>query len=151
MLNQESSVINLRQLNWTNNNRDVLSLAIETNIQDPTNATLLVHVKQAASLEQVINSSWSVISTDFVPVIENTAYNITLGVSAKDVNRLHSKVYYFDSNMTEISSDFIFGGKDGTFEGNLSKAVSPPPEAKFVELQTVGQTDSWKGCGVFFA
>ena len=37
--------------------------------------------------------------------------------------------------MTEISSDFIFGGKDGTFEGNLSKAVSPPPEAKFVELQ----------------
>ena len=95
MLNQESSVINLRQLNWTNNNRDVLSLAIETNIQDPTNATLLVHVKQAASLEQVINSSWSVISTDFVPVIENTAYNITLGVSAKDVNQTTFKSLLF--------------------------------------------------------
>ena len=95
ILNQESSGTNLRQLNWTNNNRDILSLAIETNIQDPTNATLLVYVKQAASLEQVINSSWSVISTDFVPVTENTAYNITLGVSAKDVNQTTFKSLLF--------------------------------------------------------
>jgi aldose sugar dehydrogenase len=135
LLDSQPSYSTLAELNWTNNNKDKLSLAIVTNIQDPTNVTLMVDIKQHSSEVQITNSSWSVISTDYIPVNENAAYNFSLGVSAKDVNQLHSKIYFFDSNKTEISSDFIFGGKDGTFKGNFSKVVSSPSGAKYSELQ----------------
>ena len=42
----------------------------------------------------------------------NKYYRYSLNFSAKDVNQLHSKVFYYDSNKTEIKDDFIFGGKD---------------------------------------
>ncbi len=43
-------------------------------------------------------------------------YNLTLDVSAKDANQLHSKVIYYDSNKKEIDDDTVFDGRDGTFE-----------------------------------
>ncbi len=133
--NLESSGISLHQLNWINNNKDELSFSIETNIQDSTNVTLIVAVKQAASPEKVTNSSWSVISTDFVPVTENASYYFSLGVSAKDVNQLHSKIYYYDFNKTETGVDYVFGGKDGTFDSNFSKVISTPKQTKYMQLQ----------------
>ena len=133
--NPQSSGISLHQLNWINNNKDKLNFAIETNIHDSTNVTVIVNVKQATSPEQTTNSSWSVISTDFVPVIENASYNFSLGLSAKDVNQLHAKVYYFDFNKTETGVDYVFGGKDGTFDANFSNVISPPKETKYMQLQ----------------
>jgi hypothetical protein len=135
LLEPEFLNMNLVQLNWTNNDKDTLSLALETNIHDPANVSLLVEIEQASSVTQITNSSWSVISTDFIPVNEMAAYNFSLDVFARDVNQLHSKVYYFDSNKTELSSDFIFGGEDGTFERNFSNVISTPPETKYTQLQ----------------
>jgi hypothetical protein len=60
-------------------------------------------------------TKWNTISIDFIPVNENAHYNFSLYLSAKDVNQLHSKINYFDSNKTEIKSVLISGGRSGTF------------------------------------
>jgi hypothetical protein len=61
-------------------------------------------------------------------------YNYDLDVSAKDVHKLHAKVVYYDSNRKEIGTDFIFGGKDGTFEENFSKTLLSPAGTKYIQL-----------------
>jgi hypothetical protein len=58
-----------------------------------------------------------------------------MDVSAKDVNQLHSKVIYFNSNKNETKSDFVFGGKDGSFENKYSQILSSPPGTKYIKLQ----------------
>ena len=67
---------------------------------------------------------------------DNKYYRYSLNFSAKDVNQLHSKVYYYDSNKTEIKDDFIFGGKDGTFYDTISNTLPIPSTASFIKLQT---------------
>src|SRR5512145_1803436 len=66
---------------------------------------------------------WEILSTDFIPIKNDTYYNYTLQISARDVNQLHSKVFYFDSNRTELGWDFIFGAKDGTFRDTFTNML----------------------------
>ena len=80
-------------------------------------------------------SYWGVISTDFIPTNDITYYNLTLDVSAKDVKQLHPKVFYYDSNKKEINWDFVFHGKDGTFEQGYKKILLIPLGAKYIKLQ----------------
>jgi aldose sugar dehydrogenase len=75
-------------------------------------------------------------------------YNYALDVSARDVNQLHSKVLYYDSNKKEITEDFIFGGKDGTFKDKFSNTRIPPNGTQYIKLQmwvrpTVGKNASY--------
>ena len=68
-------------------------------------------------------TKWNTISTDFIPVNENAHYNFSLYLSAKDVNQLHSKILYYDSNKTEIKSALIFGGKMVHSKGRIIKLI----------------------------
>jgi hypothetical protein len=80
-------------------------------------------------------TKWNTISTDFIPVNENAHYNFSLYLSAKDVNQLHSKISYFDSNKKQIKSVLISGGRSGTFEVPYMIIKSSPNGAKYMQLQ----------------
>jgi len=58
-----------------------------------------------------------------------------LNFSAQDVNQLHSKVYYFDSEKKEIKVDYIFGGRDGTFEDSITNLLPVPSNTSFIKLE----------------
>src|SRR5687768_9089618 len=119
---------------WINYDQDVLSISTEIDSPISGNGSLKVDVTPATSTAET-NSSWSIVSTDFIPIKEGQSYNYSLQVSAKDVNQLHSKVIYYDSNKNEINSDFIFGGRDGTFEDKFSNSFLAPNGTKYVQIQ----------------
>jgi hypothetical protein len=123
-----------KDIGWANYDQDVLSISTETDSPISGNGSLKVDVTPATSTAET-NSSWSIVSTDFIPIKEGQSYNYSLQVSAKDVNQLHSKVIYYDSNKNEINSDFIFGGRDGTFEDKFSKSFLAPNGTKYVQIQ----------------
>jgi hypothetical protein len=80
-------------------------------------------------------TKWNTISTDFIPVNENAHYNASLYISAKDVNQLHSKINYYDSNKTKIKSVLISDKRNGTFEVPYNKIDSSPNGTKYIKLQ----------------
>jgi hypothetical protein len=80
-------------------------------------------------------TKWNTISTDFIPVNENAHNNFSLYLSAQDVNQLHSKILYFDSNKKEIKSAFIFSGRNGTFEEPYNLVDTSPNGTKYMKLQ----------------
>jgi len=136
LMRQDSlAVTELGQIRWTNNDYDTLSVSTETNAPIFGNASLRVDIKPAATAKEIINTTWRVITTDFIPANKNGYHNYSLDVSAKDVNQLHSKLYHFDSNRKEISSDFIFGGRDGTFKQEFNNSILSPVAAKYMQLQ----------------
>ena len=122
-------------IGWANYAEDILSVSTETSAPISGNGSLRVDVQPARSITEAVNSSWSVVSTDFIPVKEGQFYNYGLEVSAKDVNQLHSKVIYYDLNKNEINSDFIFGGLDGTFQDKFSNSNLSPNGTKYAQIQ----------------
>ena len=79
------------------------------------------------------STNWGIISTDFLPAKEDTYYNYSLNVSAKDVNQLHSKVIYYDSNKKEIGSDFYLYRTNGTFNNNIKEKFIPVAGTKYLD------------------
>src|SRR5688572_4860344 len=121
---------NSSAFNWMNNQKDILSTSLETEgNKNFGNESLKVDIKQGNF------SYWGTISTDFIPISENTPYGLSLDVSAKNVNQLHSKVYYFNSSKQELKNELVFGGKDGTFNNALRNTVASPLGAKYLKLQ----------------
>jgi len=117
-------------INFTNNNKDILSISTETNRPIFGNNSLRVDVKPGND-----TTNWNTISTDFIPINENAYYNTSLYISAKDVNQLHPKITYFDSNKKQIKSVFVSGGRDGTFEAPYNLIDSSPNGTKYMQLQ----------------
>jgi len=117
---------------WINNDEDKLSVSVERKEPIEGNGSLRVDIKSVNSTNQ---SSWSVVTTDFIPISENKNYNYSLDVSAKDVNQLHSKVIYYDLNKKQIGADFIFHGKDGAFKQNFEKSFLSPAKTKYAQFQ----------------
>jgi len=135
-ISQESDASKIPgEIGWANYAEDILSISIETSAPISGNGSLKVDVQPARSIAEAVNSSWSVVSTDFIPVKEGQYYNYGLEVSAKDVNQLHSKVIYYDLNKNEINSDFIFGGRDGTFQDKFSNSILSPDGTKYAQIQ----------------
>lgn len=131
---------------WTNYAELTVSVSTEKDNPISGNGSLRIDIIPVTTVE-ADNSSWSVISSGSIPVMENTFYNYSLDVSAQDVNQLHSKVKYFDSNRSEIKEDFIFQGKDGTFEKGFSNSFLSPKRTEYAEIQiwvkqTYGKTAS---------
>jgi glucose/arabinose dehydrogenase len=120
---------------WINNDDDKLSVSMERKEPIAGNGSLRVDIKPATSVNESVNSSWSVVTTDYIPINENKNYNYSLDVSAKDVNQLHSKVIYYDLNKKQIGADFIFGGKDGIIEEKFDKSFLSPVKTKYAQFQ----------------
>lgn len=121
----------LRQLDWMNHDKELLSSSLESNNAIGGNTSLRVDIREGNK------TGWNTISTDYIPINENAYYNASLNISAKDVKQLHSKILYFDVKKKLVSEngDFIFGGKDGTFDGMFTFSVLPPIGAKYLKLQ----------------
>jgi hypothetical protein len=122
---------NLSQFGWVNNHKDILSTSLESNRSINGNNSLKVDIEKGNF------SYWGTVSSDFIPINENenASYSVSLALSAKDVKQLHSKVFYYDSNKKEISWDYIFGGRDGTFRDNFNNIITPPNATKYIKLQ----------------
>jgi hypothetical protein len=116
-------------------NKDILSISTETNKPISGNNSLRVDVKPSND-----TTKWYSMSTNFIPVNENTLYNASLYISAKDVNQLHSKINYLDSNKNEIKSAFISVGRNGTFQAPYSIIDSSPYGTKYLQLQILSRT-----------
>ncbi|HSA74420.1 MAG TPA: hypothetical protein VLD84_10755, partial [Nitrososphaeraceae archaeon] len=123
----------VRQLDWINYDKDLLSTSIESRNAIDGNASLRVNVKEGNK------TGWTTISTDYIPINENAYYNATLDISAKDVKQLHSKIFYYDveKKLVRENGDFIFEGKDGTFDDIFTSSVLPPIGAKYLKLQII--------------
>jgi hypothetical protein len=118
-------MINLfHSINYSNES----STSLKKSISIFGNSSLRVDIKPANT------TKWKTISTDFIPVNENASYNASLYISAKNVNQLHSKINYYDSNKTKIKSTFIFDGRNGTFDERYNKVDSSPNGTKYMKL-----------------
>jgi hypothetical protein len=80
-------------------------------------------------------SEWSTIYTGYIPINEQSYYNFGLDVSARNVKQLHSKVVYFDEDRKRIGDDYIFYGRDGTFQGAYPTSIVPPLGAKYLRIE----------------
>jgi hypothetical protein len=123
------------QLGWINENKDTLSISTESDGPISGNSSLRVDVQPASTINETVDSPWSVISSDFIPVRDSNYLEYSLNVAAKDVNQLHSKVYYYDSNKKEITWDFIFAGRDGTFQDSFKSSFATPKQAEYLKIQ----------------
>ena len=123
------------EIGWANYAEDILSISTETSAPISGNGSLRVDVQPTHNITEAVNSTWSVVSTDFIPVKEGQVYNYGLEVSATDVNQLHSKVVYYDLNKNEINSTFIFVGMDGTFQDKFSNSNISPNGTKYAQIQ----------------
>jgi hypothetical protein len=130
----------LRQLDWMNYDKDLQSTSLESNNAIDGNTSLRVDAKQSNKV------GWKSISTDFIPIDENAYYNATLDISAKDVKQLHSKIFYFDLKKKPVreDGDFIFEGKDGTFQGTFNSSILPPIGAKYLKIQIMTSSNNAK-------
>ncbi len=128
----------LRQLDWMNFDKDVVSTSLERTSPIHGNNTLRVDIRGSEKV------GWNIISTDYIPISDNRYYNATLDISAKDVKDLHSRVLYFDIMNEEMRGavDFIFEGKDGTFQNTFSSSILPPTGAKYLTLQILTKSDN---------
>jgi hypothetical protein len=123
-------------LSWINQDRDSLNISKETRNPISGNTSIRVDIPAAKSPRDAgANGSWSVITTSPMPILAGVLYNYSMELSAKDVNQLHSKVYYLDSSMDEINSNFLSDGTDGTFQKNFSRGFVSPNNTKYQELQ----------------
>src|SRR5687768_3319877 len=113
-------------MGWINYDQDVLSISTETDSPISGNGSLKVDIRKAVNVAETVNSSWSAVSTDFIPIKEDQYYDYGLELSAKNVNQLHSKVIYYDSNKNEINSDYVFRGRDGTFDNKYRNSFLAP-------------------------
>lgn len=122
----------LEQLNWIDDDdNNTLSVSTETNDPIAGNGSLRVDIIPTTTINATNNASWSIVTTDFIPAIENAHYNYSLDVSAEHVNQLHPKVYYYNLSKMSISENFISGGKDGTFEERYNNSFLSPTGTKF--------------------
>ena len=119
---------------WNNKNKEKVSLSTETSDPISGNGSLRADIILAKTAREA-NSSWSIITTTPIPVKSGVHYSYSLEISTKDVNQLHSKVYYLDANKREIESKFVFGGQDGTFKNNFTEVFTSPDEAKYHQFQ----------------
>jgi hypothetical protein len=127
--------VKIENLPFKNNDKKILSTSMETNRPISGNNSLRVDVKPANATKQ------KTISTDFIPVNENADYNTSLYISAKDVNQLHSKINYYNSNKTKIKSTFISDARNGTFEEHYNKVDSSPNGTKYMKLQILASAN----------
>jgi len=127
--------VKMEKVPFKNNDKNFLSTSTETNRPISGNNSLRVDIKAGNT------TKWKTISTDFIPVNENASYNASLYISAKNVNQLHSKINYYDSNKTKIKSTFIFDGRNGTFEEHYNKVDSSPNGTKYMKLQILARAN----------
>jgi hypothetical protein len=119
------------------------SISIETKSPISGTNSLRVDVKGDPN-----SKSWNVVSTDLTVVNNTGKISYQLSVSALDVNSLHSKVIYYDSEGNEITTNYVFFGSSDRFNNTYSKSAIIPHGAKYISLQFWAKANS-KGVGSY--
>jgi hypothetical protein len=80
-------------------------------------------------------TDWATVSTDFIPIYDNSYYNLSMGISTKDVRQLHVKSTFYDTDEKRIGQEIIYNGRDGTFADSVSASLIPPKGTKFMRVE----------------
>ena len=130
----------LRQLEWLNYDKDIVSTTIDGTSHLDGNYSLSVNTNASQK------DGWNIISTDFIPIHNDRYYNASLRISASDVSQLHSRILYFDSEKRLIAegTEYVFREHDGTFRDNFASSILPPLNARYLKLQVLTLSDNPK-------
>lgn len=79
---------------------------------------------------------WNVIETsELIPVPSNTDLKYLVTVDAHEVNKLHSKVVYYDSAREPLKEEILLKDSSTNFTTNFEADIHTPVEAAFIKLQ----------------
>ena len=137
---------NLRSTSWMNNDKDLVSTSVVSDVSIHGNNSLKVNLAKTNKF------GWSTISSQNIPIDEKVNYNASLEISASDVKQLHSKILYLDSRKKVLSDegDYIFEGKDGTFQGVFSTSILPPKDAKYLKFRILEKSANPQDASTIF-
>jgi hypothetical protein len=129
-----------KDISWREEEQsDLSSIAVDRITPISGNASLKVDIKRGNTL------NWNMISTGFIDIgNDSKSVEIGMDVSTRDVNQFHSKVTYYDENKTQIASDFLIGGRDGTFTKNTTNVHILPTDTKYIKIQVLTRPNPTK-------
>ena len=132
--------ITQKEIFWIEEGEEGLSrITLDHGLQSSGRENITIDLRKGNTV------NWNIISTDFIG-IDNGSKSIELGlnISAQDVTQLHPKLVYYDENKTSIGSDFIFGGRNGTFNENITNVYNLPQATEQLKLQVFSHANTQK-------
>jgi hypothetical protein len=120
------------QVKWIN--KDKINLLPSLEVKKPISGSSSLKV----DIGQSDRTTWSGISTNFIPISGDNYYKYRLDMYTTDVSKLYSQLIYFDSNKKSINvpvqGRLLFHG-DGTMQQTtFSHTAFAPIGAKYVKL-----------------
>ncbi|MCK5123111.1 MAG: hypothetical protein KAQ87_03110 [Candidatus Pacebacteria bacterium] len=89
-----------------------------------------------AKISEGDNQEWKVISSDFINLKENNYYKISMFMSGKDIDGLHTKIFYYNRSNKKIDVDFISSGTSKDFDfKDFEKIFRMPKGATKAKIQ----------------
>jgi hypothetical protein len=122
-----------KDISWREEEQgDLSSIYVDRNSPLLGNASLKVEIEKGNTL------NWNTISTGFID-LGNDSESVEIGMdtSTRDVNQFHSKVTYYDENKTRIASEFLIGGRDGTFNKSTTNVHILPTDTRYMKIQVL--------------
>jgi hypothetical protein len=120
----------LRQSQFQGHHDDFLSIYPEQGKPLSGNSSLGITIPKSGKV-----TDWATVSTDFIPIYDNSYYNFSMDISTKDIRQLHVKSLFYDTNEKRIGQEIVYNGRDGTFADSVSSSLIPPKGAKFMRVE----------------
>jgi hypothetical protein len=129
---QNISLAELRQTQLMPDDEDKVYGYTERKAPLSGNASLGVKILKGKTADQ---NGWAILSTDLVPIHDNTIYSYQINISASDVHQLHMKMVYYDVNKKRMDYDTTMNAKDGTYQDSVFASILPPKGAKYMRAE----------------
>lgn len=120
----------LRQSQLENHHEDFLLMYNE--LDNPLSGNTSLGIK-IPKIENV--TDWATVSTDHIPIYDNSYYNIGMDISARDARQLHVKTLFYDKDEKKMGQETIYNARDGTFTDSVYASLIPPKGAKFMGVE----------------
>jgi hypothetical protein len=120
----------LRHSELMNRDEDALTLSREMDSPISGNSSLRVDVNP------VNKTSWSVLSTDIIPVSDDRYYEFSIDARGKNVDNFHVRAQYYDDNKTRIDTEVIYDSNTSdAFDDKLAASIIPPESTRFLKFE----------------
>jgi hypothetical protein len=125
----------LRHSDWINHDEDALNLSRELNNPISGNNSIRVDVNP------VDRTSWSVLSTDYIPITDDSYYEFSMDIRGKNVDNFHVRAQYYDSNKTRIDREIIYDSSRDSFDDKFAASIIPPESTGFLRFEVLVAPD----------
>lgn len=130
------SIAEVRNMDWRILNKNILSRSFEIMNSSSEETGMRIDIKQG-------NNTKGVITTNFIPINEESYYDYIINVTGKDVNQFYSRVLYFDSNKKPLSKEIAFPAVAGSFKNTFNTSILPPIGTKYLKLELSVLANRW--------